>query len=96
MFCWINRRFIYRSCSPEHIAAAYPTITIEQVYAAILYYHHNRQEVENYLSEWFEFGRKMREKQECDLPHDIIRLRQLKAEREAKRGRDGIFCCHSG
>ncbi len=77
--------FIYRSCSPEHIAETYPTVSIEQVYATILYYHCKRQEVENYLSEWFEFGRKMRERQECDLPPDIIRLRQLRAERDAKR-----------
>ncbi len=77
--------FIYRGCSPEHIAETYPTVNIEQVYATILYYHHKRREVENYLSEWLEFGRKMRESQECDLPPDIIRLRQLKAERDARR-----------
>lgn len=77
--------FIYRSCSPEQIADSYPTVSIEQVYATILYYHHKRREVDNYLREWFEFGRKMREKQESDLPHDIVRLRLLRAERDAER-----------
>ena len=79
--------FIYRSCSTEHIAGTYPTVNIEQVYATILYYHCKRQEVENYLSEWFEFGRKMRERQECDPPPDIIRLRHLKAERDVSGNR---------
>ena len=75
--------FIYRSRSPEQIANTYPTITIEQVYATILYYHHKRQDVEAYLSEWFEFGRQMREEQERYLPSDIVKLRRLKAERDA-------------
>ncbi len=77
--------FIYRSHSPEQIANTYPTITIEQVYATILYYHHKQQEVETYLNEWFEFGRRMREEQERNLPPDIVKLRKLKAERETAK-----------
>ena len=51
--------FTYRSRSPEQIANTYPTITLEQVYATILYYHHKPQEVEAYLAEWFEYWTKM-------------------------------------
>jgi len=75
--------FIYRSRSPEQIANTYPTITLEQVYATILYYYHKQPEVENYLNEWFEFSRQMREEQERNLPADIVKLRKLKAERDA-------------
>ncbi len=36
----------------EQIAAAYSSLTLEQVYAAILYYLHERDAVERYLKEW--------------------------------------------
>lgn len=72
--------FLYRSRSPEQIANTYPTITLEQVYATILYYYHKQPEIDAYLTEWFEFGRRMREEQEHNLPADIIKLRRLKAE----------------
>lgn len=75
--------FIYQSRSPEQIANTYPTITLEQVYATILYYHHQQEKIEAYLNEWFEFGRRMRAEQERNLPPDIVKLRQLKAERDA-------------
>ncbi len=75
--------FIYRSRSPEQIAHTYPTINLEQVYATILYYHHKPREVETYLTEWFEFGRRMRAEQERNLPPDIVKLRRFKAERDA-------------
>ena len=77
--------FLYRSRSPEEIANTYPTITIEQVYATILYYHHKRPEIEAYLTEWFEFERRVRAEQEQNLPPDIVKLRKLKAERDATR-----------
>jgi uncharacterized protein (DUF433 family) len=33
----------------EQIAARYPTLTLEQVYATLTYYWHNQQEVDRYL-----------------------------------------------
>ena len=38
--------------SPEEIAARYRTLTLEQVYATITYYLHNRTEVDAYLDRW--------------------------------------------
>jgi len=38
--------------SPEEIAARYRTLTLEQVYATITYYLHNREEVDRYLERW--------------------------------------------
>lgn len=42
--------FLYRSRKPEQIANTYPSITLEQVYATILYYHHKKQDIEAYLT----------------------------------------------
>src|SRR5207249_2443987 len=52
--------FIHRSKSPEQIAATYPSLTLEQVYATITYYLHNKEAVSTYLTEWLEHGRRMR------------------------------------
>ncbi len=74
--------FIHRSRSPEDIVASYPSLTLEQVYATILYYIHNREQVNAYLEEWLEWGRRMREEQDRNPPPVVVRLRALKAERE--------------
>lgn len=72
--------YIHRSQSPEAIALRYPSLTLEQVYATITYYLHNREKVEAYLSEWLAYGQRMREEQERTPPPVIIKLRALAAE----------------
>ncbi len=74
--------FIHRSRTPEDIVSSYPTLTLDQVYATILYYLRNREQVNAYLEDWLEWGRRMREEQERNPPPVVIRLRALKAERE--------------
>ncbi len=74
--------FIHRSRTPEKIVSSYPTLTLEQVYATILYYLRNRDQVNAYLEDWLEWGRQMREKQKRNPPPVVIRLQALKAERE--------------
>jgi uncharacterized protein (DUF433 family) len=73
--------YIHRSQSPETIAARYPSLTIEQVYATITYYFHNREAVDTYLSDWLAYGRKMREEQDRNPPPVVVRLRELAAAR---------------
>jgi uncharacterized protein (DUF433 family) len=75
--------FIHRGHSPEAIAARYPSLTLEQVYATITYYLHNREAVERYLADWLEHGRRMREAQDRDPPPVVARLRRLAAERRS-------------
>lgn len=74
--------YIYKNKSAEQIAESYPSLTLEKVYATILYYLHNRQEVEDYLLDWLNFSRQMREKQAQNPPPVVLRLRKLKAEKE--------------
>jgi uncharacterized protein (DUF433 family) len=74
--------YIHREQSPEAIAARFPTLTLEQVYATILYYLHNREEIEAYIADWLEYGRRMREEQDRNPPPIVARLRALKAERQ--------------
>jgi uncharacterized protein (DUF433 family) len=75
--------FIHRSRSPEEIASTYPSLSLEQVYATILYYLHNQEAVSRYLTDWMEWSREMRRQQAAHPSAEIQRLRKIKAERLA-------------
>ena len=65
----------------EAIADRYHTVTLEQVYATILYYLQNREKVGAYLEDYLEYCRKAREEYEKNPPPGVIRLRKILAER---------------
>lgn len=72
--------------SPEEIAIRYRSLTLEQVYATITYYLHNREKVEAYLEAWRQYTEQSSQMQERN-PSDVIkRLRKLKAEKAATVG----------
>ncbi len=77
--------YIHRAQTAEEIAARFPTLTLEQVYATILYYLHNKPEVETYLTAWLEFGRRMRAEQAQNPSPTMLKLRRLKAQRAAAK-----------
>lgn len=72
--------YVHRLQSPEAIQRTFPSLTLEQVYASILYYLQNRPRLEAYLAGWLEFSRQAREAQQQNPPAAVIRLRALKAE----------------
>ena len=75
--------YIYRARTPEEIAQTYPSITLEQVYATILYYLHNKEAVSKYIADWLEWGHKMREEQRRNPPPGVERLMKIKATKKA-------------
>ena len=75
--------FIHRGRPPEEIARHYPSVTLEQVYATITYYLHKQEELNAYLTAWIEHGRQMRREQALHPTPAMLRLRRMKAEREA-------------
>ena len=72
--------YVHRLQSPEAIHLSYPSPTLEQVCAAILYSLHNKPRMEAYLADWLEFGRQAREEQKRNLPPAVVRLQELKKE----------------
>ena len=72
--------FIFKSRTPEEIADTYRSLTLEQVYATITYYLHKKEEVSKYLSDWIEYGNRMREEQNRNPSPAIQRLRRVAAE----------------
>src|SRR5256885_753517 len=77
--------YIFREQTPEAIAQRFPTLTLEQIYATILYYLRNRTQIDAYMAGWLEYGRRMREEQERNPPPFVTRLRALKAERQQRK-----------
>jgi len=77
--------FIHRSKNSEQIAATYPSLTLEQVYATITYYLQNKEAVSAYLTQWLEHGRRMRAAQEENATPTMLKVRQRLTDWEASR-----------
>jgi uncharacterized protein (DUF433 family) len=75
--------YIHRAQTPEEIQQRFPTPTLEEVYATILYYLHNREKVDKYLADWLEWGEAARRKQRSD-PKFIEKAQRFKAARLAQ------------
>lgn len=75
-------QYIYQCQTPEEIAQKFHTVTLEQVYATILYYLQNKDTVSAYLADWLDFSRRMREEQQDNPSPARIRMRQLRAQKE--------------
>ena len=74
--------YIYKDQTAEAIADRYHTVTLEQVYATILYYLQNQEKVGVYLEDYLEYCRTAREEYEKNPPPGVVRLRKLLEERE--------------
>jgi uncharacterized protein (DUF433 family) len=74
--------YIYQSQTAEEIAQAYDAFTLEQVYATILYYLHNREEVTAYLVAWLKHGERARAAQAKDPTFHRLeeRIREARAK----------------
>ncbi len=70
--------YIYRQRSPEVIAQTYPSLTLAQVYATILYYLQNKEAISKYLADWLEWGREMRRQQRLNPSPASQRLQKIK------------------
>lgn len=76
--------YIHRKLSAEQIVPKFRTVSLEQVYATILYYLHNKEEIGKYFADWLEWSHQQQKAQEMNPHPGIIRFR----ERIAKYGRD--------
>jgi uncharacterized protein (DUF433 family) len=73
--------YIHRCQKPEEIAQTYPGLTLEQVYATVLYYLHQPDAVGNYLNRWLDYCLQA-ERTQDDHPSPLVqRFIQLKASR---------------
>jgi uncharacterized protein (DUF433 family) len=73
--------------SPEEIAARYRSMTLEQVYAALLYYLHNQTQVDAYLEAGRGYIEQAWLEQQQNPSPAVRRLRELKTQRAASLGK---------
>jgi len=66
----------------EQIAARYQTLTLEQVYATLTYYWHNRQEIDEYLATVDQEIRRHRQDQALNPAPAIQRLLKMARQRQ--------------
>ncbi len=67
--------------SPEEIAIRYPTLNLEQVYATITYYFHNKARIDAYLKRWRKYSEESRLAQIRNPTPAVRRLQDLKRRR---------------
>lgn len=76
--------YVHRGSTAEEIAARFDTISLEQVYATILYYLRNREAAEKYLADWIEFSRRSKSQQTPPSTDFLRRVDRAKAELAAR------------
>jgi uncharacterized protein (DUF433 family) len=81
--------YIFCARTPEEIQKIYSTLTLEEVYASLLYYLHNKEAVSQYLEDWLESSHQAREEQRKNPPPVVAKLIKLKAERRAMQHPNG-------
>lgn len=77
--------FIHRARTPDEIAQTYPSLSLEQVYATILYYLHNKETVSKYLTDYLEWSHRMRQEQAKNPSPAAAHIQELMASYELKQ-----------
>ena len=75
--------YVYRAQTAEAIASLFPSLSLDQIYATILYYLRNKEQVQAYLTAWLEHGERMRAEQVRHPTPVMLKLRRFMAERIA-------------
>jgi hypothetical protein len=63
----------------------FPTLSLEQIYAVLLYYHQHKTTMDHYLAAWLDHGRRLWQEQAQNPTPAMLRLRKIRTEREAQR-----------
>jgi uncharacterized protein (DUF433 family) len=84
-------RFYLEGAGPEEIVLHFPSLTLEQVHASILYYLHNRREVEAYFKRWWEAGEAAWQEQQRNPDPFIRELRERLERKRAELEAEGTL-----
>jgi uncharacterized protein (DUF433 family) len=77
--------YIYRERTAEQIAREFDTVSLDKIYASILYYLQNKEIVSQYIADWLESGRRAREEQARKHPELVETLGRLMEQRKADK-----------
>lgn len=75
--------YLHRGMTAEQIQEEYPSLTLEEVYATILYYLHNREQVTDYMANWIRYCEESEAEARRKPSPSAQRLLAIRAELEA-------------
>ena len=77
--------YVVGTKTAEEIAQQFHTVSLEQVYATILYYLRDRETVGKYLENWLDYTNKAQAKFDGDPPTFVAKVLKWKLERLTQR-----------
>src|SRR5207244_3163576 len=77
--------YIHRDMTLEELANRFDTLAKDQILAVLLYYHRNKEAMDQYMTDWLEYCRKARQQDMERRPEFYARMRGPLAEARAKR-----------
>ena len=80
--------YLFNAKTPDELHRRFPTLSLEQIYATLTYYHRNKEKIDAYLTDWIEFGERMRAEQERNPDPLMLKLRRLRAEQAIAEKRE--------
>jgi uncharacterized protein (DUF433 family) len=85
---WIQHvlyEYVYNRRTAEEIQRiCFPSLSLDKVYATILYYLRDKERINQYLLDWMEGDRNAREDDRRNRPEFYERWRKIKEERAQK------------
>lgn len=75
--------YIYNEMTPADLAVRFPSLSLEEIYAALLYYHRNQAAMDAYIASWLALGDHMRAQQAANPTPVMVKLRQVREQRAA-------------
>ena len=80
--------YYLQGCSPEQIQEHFPTLDLEQIYATITYYLHNKGEIDAYMERLNNWREQHYQKSLTKEPAAVVkRIKALKVQQEKERAR---------
>lgn len=73
-------QYLHRDKCTEEIQRLFPTLTLEEVHATILYYLHNQEQVGRYVADWLEWSHQARREAQANPSPAAQRLHRLRNE----------------
>lgn len=74
--------YIYRRKTAEQIAQDLGTLRMDEIYAAILYFHQHEEEMTRYMANWLELCRTQEAESRAKHAGFYEKMRGLRAEKE--------------
>lgn len=81
----VLHEYIHNAMTPDELVERFPTLSLEEIYATLLYYVRNQAEIDRYLTANLEHAHQLWLEQQANPTPGMLRLRKIRAERIQNR-----------